>query len=140
MLLSGPAADCPLLAPALREPAAAGQVDAVTRRVSTALGESFSVVTRGAGRAEASGRTRYGVFYSRNASGLADRVEIYPLEPARSAPRLLRGPIFRGVQLAVPISRPPHRHLAGHHRPRGPDPGSVGLRPRVVDDKGMLAT
>jgi Peptidase family M23 len=121
LLLGGPAADCPLLTPALREPAAAARVDAVTRRVSAALhapaaagrgdavtrrmalGEPFSVVARGDGRVEASAaRARYGVFYSRNADGLADRVQIYSLEPVRSAPRLLRGPIFRGVLLAVP--------------------------------------
>ncbi|WP_116073951.1 M23 family metallopeptidase [Asanoa ferruginea] len=99
LLLGGPAADCPLLAPALREPAAAGRIDAVTR-----LGEPLSLVAQGAGRVEVTvGGTRYGVFYSRNADGLADRVEIYPLVPVRSAPRLLRGPVFRGVLLAVPV-------------------------------------
>jgi hypothetical protein len=104
LLGGGPAADCPLLAPALREPAAADRVDAVTRRVSAALGGSLSVVAQGAGRVEASaGRTRYGVFYSRDADGLADRVEIYALEPVRSARRLLRGPVFRAVLLAVPL-------------------------------------
>ncbi|GAA5184584.1 hypothetical protein GCM10023322_26400 [Rugosimonospora acidiphila] len=103
LLSGGPAAGCPLLAAALREPAPASRLDAVTGQVSAALGDPFTVIGQGDGAAVAFGRSRFGVFYSRDADGLADRIEIYPLTLPRSAPRLLRTGIARWLILAVPV-------------------------------------